>query len=238
MLPPSWKGEVQKAVEEATAAEGNQRKAEQDEAGANIAAAINSLKDAQTAQTNSEDSNEKKNQGINKATLVLVAFTVLFTGLSWYVFKRQLTVTQADQRPWIGAPEVNHELVGPDITFILVFKNVGRTPTYGLDIDAKIIKDANWQPGVDSICNERRRNAQADLVKFRKFSAVPQSNFRIGKPDNIDFSTARNYPSAHIVGCAIYGWREDDILHKTGFVGPIFKGDRVSATDIYAIDPD
>src|ERR1700688_288715 len=94
MLPPSWKSEVQKAVEEATAADRDQRKAEQNEASANFAAAINSLRDTQTAQTNSEDSNEKKNQAINKATLVLVAFTVLFTGLSWSAFRNQLTEMQ------------------------------------------------------------------------------------------------------------------------------------------------
>jgi hypothetical protein len=89
MLPPSWKSEVQKAVEETATADKNQREARQNEASAKIATAINSLRDAQAAQTNSEDTNEKKNQGINKATLVLVAFTVLFTGLSWLVFRDQ-----------------------------------------------------------------------------------------------------------------------------------------------------
>ncbi len=89
-LPPSWKSEVQKAVEETTAAERNKWKAEQDKASTTIAAAIDALRDAQAAQTNSEDGNEKKNQAINKATLVLVAFTVLFTGLSWWAFRSQL----------------------------------------------------------------------------------------------------------------------------------------------------
>lgn len=90
MLPPSWKTEVQKTIEESASAERDQRKAEQNEASANIAAAINALRDAQAAQTNSEDANEKKNQAINKATLALVAFTVLFTGLSWLAFREQL----------------------------------------------------------------------------------------------------------------------------------------------------
>src|SRR5690348_16065585 len=91
MLPPSWKSEVQKAVEEAATTDKNQREAQQNEAGTKIAAAINALRDAQAAQTTSEDANEKKSQAINKATLFLVAFTVLFTGLSWLAFRDQLT---------------------------------------------------------------------------------------------------------------------------------------------------
>jgi hypothetical protein len=99
MLPDSWKREIKESIEEATAAERNQRKTEQNEAGASIAAAIHTLRDAQTTQTDREDSNEKKNQAINKATLALVAFTVLFTGLSWWAFREQLEEMQKVYTP-------------------------------------------------------------------------------------------------------------------------------------------
>jgi hypothetical protein len=140
MLPPSWKAEVQKTIDEAAAADKNEQKAQQNEASTKIAAAIDTLRDAQAAQTTSEDTNEKKNQAINKVTLILVAFTVLFTCLSWLAFREQVQEMKvaygpikdsadaakksadvsektliAAHRPWISVEKI--EMMGPlDIT--------------------------------------------------------------------------------------------------------------------------
>jgi len=111
MLPPSWKSEIKETVEEAIAADRNQREAQQTEASTRIAAAINTLRDAQTAQTNSEDTNEKANQAINKVTLVLVAFTVLFTALSWSAFRDQLKEMKASAEQTNKIIEANTKLV-------------------------------------------------------------------------------------------------------------------------------
>jgi hypothetical protein len=91
MLPTSWKANVQEAVDEKISADKNERITEQRHASAEIAAAINSLRQAQETQTSREDANEKTNQTINKITLGLVAATVLFTGLSWWAFHEQIS---------------------------------------------------------------------------------------------------------------------------------------------------
>ncbi len=90
MLPPSWKAEAQKAIEETANADREQRKAEQSDAASQIAAAINALRDAQQTQTRHEDTNEKINVGLAIVTIVLVFLTVIFTGLSWSAFRAQL----------------------------------------------------------------------------------------------------------------------------------------------------
>lgn len=94
MLPPSWKGEVQKTVEETANANREQRKAEQNNAAAQIAASIKILSDAQETQTSHEDRNDKKNRAISVVTLGLVFLTVIFTGLSWCAFRDQLSEMQ------------------------------------------------------------------------------------------------------------------------------------------------
>lgn len=98
MLPPSWKAEAQKAVEEAANTDREQRNAEQSDAASQIAAAINALRDAQQTQTSHEDTNEKINVGLAIVTIVLVFLTVIFTGLSWCAFRDQLHEMQAAGR--------------------------------------------------------------------------------------------------------------------------------------------
>ena len=99
MLPPSWKSEVQKAIEEKIDANRDQRQAEQSEASAKIASAIKALGDAQNTQTAHDDRNEKINVWLAAITIFLVFLTVVFTGASWWVFSGQLNEmrTAADQ---------------------------------------------------------------------------------------------------------------------------------------------
>jgi len=91
MLPPSWKSEVQKSVEEHANADREQRQTEQSDASTKIAAAISSLRDAQNTQTTHEDANQKTSVWLNSITIFLVFLTVIFTGLSWCAFHDQLT---------------------------------------------------------------------------------------------------------------------------------------------------
>jgi hypothetical protein len=93
-LPPSWKGEVQKTIEETAQANRSQRETQTNNAAAQIATAIESLRDAQNTQTSREDSNAKINTALNGVTIFLVSLTVVFTGLSWCAFRDQLTETQ------------------------------------------------------------------------------------------------------------------------------------------------
>ena len=89
-LPPSWKAEIQVAVEETIRAAENQRQANQNDAADNVVAAINSLSNAQNSQTSHEDRNEKKDRAISIATLFLVFLTVVFTFLTWRTLSGQL----------------------------------------------------------------------------------------------------------------------------------------------------
>jgi hypothetical protein len=90
MLPPSWKSEVQKTVEETANADRENREAQNNDAAAKIAAAIDTLSNAQQTQTSHEDRNEKINVGMAILTIFLVFLTVVFTGLSWLAFREQL----------------------------------------------------------------------------------------------------------------------------------------------------
>lgn len=94
-----WKWEIQKAVKEAIDANRDQRQAHQSEGSAKIASAIKTLSDAQNAQTDHDDRNEKINVRLAVVTIFLVFLTVVFTGASWWIFSGQLNEmrTAADQ---------------------------------------------------------------------------------------------------------------------------------------------
>jgi len=94
MLPPSWKSDIQKSIEEEKHADAEKREAQQNNTAAKIAAAIKTISDAQSTQTTHEDSNQKVNVTLNGITIFLVLLTVIFTGGSWYVFHQQLTEMQ------------------------------------------------------------------------------------------------------------------------------------------------
>lgn len=59
MLPSSWKREIKESIEEGGNADREQREAKANDAGAEIAAAIKTLADAQNTQTDHDDRNEK-----------------------------------------------------------------------------------------------------------------------------------------------------------------------------------
>jgi hypothetical protein len=142
MLPPLWKNEIEKTIEERANTDREQRETAQNDAAAKVAAAIKTLSDAQDAQTTSEDRNDKKNRAINITTLGLVFLTVIFTGLSWLAFRDQLRVFErtdktlhetmvAADRAWIIPHLVkltNVPVDGQKVDLFLTYGNTGREP--------------------------------------------------------------------------------------------------------------
>ncbi len=111
MLPPSWKSEVQKTVEEAANADRKNREAQNDDAAAKITAAIEALSNAQQTQTSHEDRNEKINVALAVLTIFLVFLTVVFTGLSWLTFRDQLNEMKVSARQTNKIIDANAKLV-------------------------------------------------------------------------------------------------------------------------------
>jgi hypothetical protein len=92
MLPPSWKREVQKTVEEATersSEEGERRQREQSSA---IASTLATLIDHFKRQAEKDEGHNKIKIFTDALTIALVFGTALFTALSWLAFRDQLVV--------------------------------------------------------------------------------------------------------------------------------------------------
>ncbi len=106
MPPSSGERKAQESIKKTTDANRKQRKTKKRNGEAKIAAAIESLRYAQETQTSHEDASDKKNRRINKWTLFLVSLTVVFTGLSWWVFHGQLNEMRSEQRPWLYASDI------------------------------------------------------------------------------------------------------------------------------------
>ncbi|HMG77814.1 MAG TPA: hypothetical protein VK591_03970 [Xanthobacteraceae bacterium] len=111
MLPPLWKSEIQKAIEETANADHEKREAQNNDAAAKITAAIDALSNAQQTQTSHEDINEKINVGLAILTIFLVFLTVIFTGLSWLTFRDQLTEMKASAEQTNKIIDANAKLV-------------------------------------------------------------------------------------------------------------------------------
>jgi hypothetical protein len=194
MLPPSWKGEIEKTVEETTHTNSEQRKAQQDNAVATIAAAIKALRDAQEAQTSHEDRNDKKNRRINVTTLILVFLTLIFTGLSWWTFHEQVNEMKlaygpikqtadatkaalvAGQRAWVrideigvggGGLSIGNDGASVSISFMVT--NVGNSPAIKVTYHPKLVVLAQ---GVaipseqEQVCDAARHQWQGGFTLF------------------------------------------------------------------------
>jgi hypothetical protein len=90
MLPPSWKDEIKKSVEETTNAEAEDRRAQEGGNAAKIAAAIIALRDAQNTRTEHLEAGDRKKRAIDLITIAVVSLTLIFTGLSWIAFYEQV----------------------------------------------------------------------------------------------------------------------------------------------------
>jgi hypothetical protein len=79
MLPPSWKGEIEKAVDEKMHAATELQKTENDKNAADIAAEIKALNDTQQAEDDKRNRQEKIKRAIEIATVILLFGTAFFT---------------------------------------------------------------------------------------------------------------------------------------------------------------
>lgn len=171
------------------------------------------------------------------AAVALFTFGLLGAAiLQYFVMRGQQTVMQgqldameADQRPWIGAPEIKAETVSPGtIGFTLTFRNGGRTPTAGLWVDATIVRgdNYNWLAEGNRLCDRGKADAKKYPDIFSIFALTPGAAWAITSMPSTDFtkinlSDVAKIERPHIAGCAIYGSRLDKVIHKTVFDAPL-----------------
>jgi hypothetical protein len=152
---------------------------------------------------------------------------------------------KADQRPWIGSPiEIKTSVASGEVTFIQIFRNVGRTPTKGFYVDGKIIswKNNDWHSEVVTMCETARKAVTNGIPDF---SSVPGSDWALnvvsmpsllGETFTIE---CLKLDKPIIIGCALYGSPLDTIIHKTGYIAQInIDGKNASIGFIYAVDAD
>jgi len=235
-LPPSWKSEVQKAVEEKVDADRNQRQSEQNDAAAKISAAIETISNAQQTQTVHDDRNENINITLALITISLVFLTVVFTGASWWVFSGQLNVMKSDQRPWIKifGRQVVALGFGPmtntNMRIKLFLENTGHRPATGIKarfsfhpVGEKADKVLDSEE--EAICNKL-----ANLVAGRDTGQTifPNSQMPIGTDPfevRMPMSEIQNEPNFiggdgvdfYIFGCVDYLTSSDGSHGQTGF---------------------
>jgi hypothetical protein len=95
MLPPSWKTEIEETVEKTANAAREGQKADNDKNASEISTAIKAFSDAYQAQHNKPEEPDKVKRALDIATVALLFFTALFTGLAWWIFRYQLHEMQS-----------------------------------------------------------------------------------------------------------------------------------------------
>jgi uncharacterized protein YecT (DUF1311 family) len=194
MLPPSWKSEVQKALEESVNADREKRQTQQDDAATKIAAALETISNAQDRQTSHQDSSSKKNLALNVVTITLVFLTVIFTYKSWRTFDAQLGEMQraygpikdqaeatkaaliAGQRAWIRIDSIDVaggglsiSEAGSNVAIAFVMTNIGNSPAIRLSHHVKLIALAAGMSIPDEqakVCDEAKRVWQGGFTLF------------------------------------------------------------------------
>src|ERR1043166_7618626 len=90
MLPDSWKRDIEESIEKAQRRSDEGHKSSDTEKGAAIVAALTAIKHHFEREAEKERRPKKIKIWTDAITLLLVAFTALFTGLAWWVFRGQL----------------------------------------------------------------------------------------------------------------------------------------------------
>jgi hypothetical protein len=224
-VPPSWKGEIEKAVEEQTDAHSERQETQAAQSAARISEQIKAFVDAYNTQNNKPERKDRLKCFLDIATVVLLFATALFTALAWCVFKGQLTEMRDEQRPWITSPEIKADASKTGfVTFSLIFKNVGHTPPKGLVIDAKFVSWGDAEKTATEICE-----ISTGRKDFFTRTIVPGSDLLIRATESTKPYTFVDVPVANlerpenqaIAGCSIYDSPFDQILHQTAFVALI-----------------
>ena len=95
MLPPSWKSELQRTVHEVN----NEANAQNVRIGADISSGLASIRQQLEITNARQASGERRQRFFDILTNALLLATVLFTGLSWWVFSDQLTEMRQVYKP-------------------------------------------------------------------------------------------------------------------------------------------
>ena len=90
MMPSSWKTEIEETVEKAAHSSSERQRVQDEKNSADISAAIKSLTDAYNAQRDKPERKDQIKRFLDVANFFLLVGTVVFTGLSWWVFRDQL----------------------------------------------------------------------------------------------------------------------------------------------------
>jgi hypothetical protein len=146
----------------------------------------------------------------------------------------------ADQRPWIGGPTkiVRKPISAQILTFTHTFKNVGKTATTGLYIDAKSMNNENdsWYGGAKHMCEK------ADTAVKTPFTSIPGAEWVIdlkqmpeSSRTNIELNALKKMSDPYIVGCVSYTSPFDIVIHHTGYGTKIIPPD-MSIQYIYTVD--
>jgi hypothetical protein len=183
------------------------------------------------------------------ATIVIATFTVVLACVSyfqWREMNKSVMISQVDQRAWIGSPRIEQEMRDQGkITFNLIFKNVGKTPTTGLYIDWKPTPGESADIGKQ--CDAGKNQAQIKPGDFAKHSIIPGEEVPFppgvmlshqGRNDD-DIATIKKMSNPQLVGCVVYRIQPDGTLHNTKFIAPLDTSTipfRINV--VYTIDPD
>jgi hypothetical protein len=170
------------------------------------------------------------------------------------VMQGQLEIMQANERPYIGTPEIKvskSTINSGIIDFTLIFKNVGHSPTRGLRADAEIVPFAEaatpnyWLTSERDLCLKNIQWAKDFPTEFTARSSIPGSDWPIPIKEmsgtksiilTLDYLKAIKLP--FIIGCAIYKSPFDDLIRQTGFFAPIeIKEDGISVPYVVPVEP-
>lgn len=156
----------------------------------------------------------------------------------------QMNLMAADQRPWLSAPKIS---AGKNGSLEFIFRNVGKTPTRGLFVDAKFVShDADWRLEIARICSAGKDSAAKNEAIFRLYSISPGEDFVFSDMPSGSFTKDNRalFDDAKeklIVGCVVYkiGTGFEASIHKTGILS-FLSGSKESIVveRTYTIDPD
>jgi hypothetical protein len=170
----------------------------------------------------------------------------IVAGITAYILNETDQTTREGLRAWVGVPDVAIKMLPPDsVSFVVSFKNVGKTPTRGLYIDADIVAGKDTYSAMEGMCAAGKKDAANIHSYVYNFSIIPGDTFLAIDPPRAKsfkkYSVAKLHALElpHIVACVVYGVRTDTKIHQTGLIVPLeFDGNSVIHGNIYAILPD
>lgn len=231
-LPPSWKAEIEEAVQKTTDTTSERQKTENEKNTSEIIGAIKSFVDAYKAQHDKPERKDKIKRTLDIATVALLFGTALFTGLGWWVFRGQLIEMQGEQRPWLYAdiPVITDNISINrngwfDFPVKFTIHNVGHAPAMAAMLSpvAKVFKSEDGTPTNlikirDYYCPTTGGPTKSGRVVFPNQTYEQNTTFGIDGREWAKSVTIGGLVNSYIVGCVAYRFPELDTIHWTGFV--------------------